>query len=160
MHYPTWSDGIFITEAGLGFDFNNRMYLSTVASIDPTKYYRTNLLGGSISFDIDLSKTGCGCITAFYVVGMPAVDNFGDPFKYCDAAQRSGYFCPEFDLMEANKYSFRANAHRCDAPSSTGAFTNCDRDGQCSVDVLLNESKNDFGPGWFYTINTMAAFTV
>lgn len=62
------------------------MYLSTVDRIDTTKYFKVNLLGGSVSFDIDLSRSGCGCLTALYTIGMPAVDNLWDPFKYCDAA--------------------------------------------------------------------------
>lgn len=56
------------------------MYLSTVERTDPSKYFKVNLLGGSLSFDIDLSKSGCGCLTALYAVMMPAGDNNSDPF--------------------------------------------------------------------------------
>ena len=62
------------------------MYLSTVDAVDPSKYYMANLLGGSISFDVDLSKSGCGCLTALYTIRMPAKANTNDPFQYCDAA--------------------------------------------------------------------------
>ena len=62
--------------------------------------------------------------------------------------------------MEANKYAFRATAHRCDPPGPTGAYTTCDREGYCAVDVLLNKLGNDFGPGSEYTINTENGFTV
>ena len=62
----------------LSFDYNNRMYLSTVESADPTKYFKVNLLGGSISFDVDISKSGCGCLTALYTVAMPAKENSWD----------------------------------------------------------------------------------
>lgn len=81
---PNWSSA---TTSGnqVSFDFNNRIYLSTVDSLDTTKYLKANLLGGQVYYDVDLSKAGCGCITAFYFVPMPAVDNVVDTFKYCDA---------------------------------------------------------------------------
>ena len=61
------------------------MYLSTVDDLDTSKYFRANLLGGRIKYDVDVSKAGCGCVTALYTVLMPAVDNVSDPNKYCDA---------------------------------------------------------------------------
>ena len=62
--------------------------------------------------------------------------------------------------MEANRHAYRATAHRCDAPSSNGVFKSCDHNGQCSVDVLLNNVDDDFGPGESYTINTEKVFNV
>ena len=113
MHYPEWSEDIITDDASLTFDFNNRMYLSTSSALDTTKYFTVNLLGGSVNFDIDLSNAGCGCLTALYTVAMPAVDNSWDLFKYCDGAGVGGSICPEFDLMEANRFAYRATAHRC-----------------------------------------------
>lgn len=137
--YPDWTNKIETNDRSVTFDFNNRMYLSTVDYIDPAKYFKINLLGGSLSFDVDLSKSGCGCLTSLYAIMMPAMDNVGDKFKYCDAGNEDGHFCPEFDLMEANKHAFRTTAHRCDAPDSNGVYTNCDHNGQCAIDVLENE---------------------
>ena len=127
--YPDWSDDIVTDDKTLSFDYNNRMYLSKMEGVDPSQLFKANLLDGFISFDVDLSKSGCGCLTALYTVTMPAKDNLHDPFKYCDAAQVGGHFCPEFDLMEANKFAYRATAHRCNAPTSSGAFEDCDRAG-------------------------------
>merc|ERR1712223_1671658 len=84
--------------------------------LSTSKLFRANLLGGSIKYNVDLSQAGCGCVTAFYTVLMPAVDNTSDPFKYCDANKVGGHWCPEFDIMEANKYAFKAIGHTCDAP--------------------------------------------
>ena len=57
---------------------------------DPHDILRVKLLGGSIEYDMDLSKTECGCDAAIYLVGLPAVNKDGslnntDGFWYCDA---------------------------------------------------------------------------
>jgi len=51
------------------------MYLSTVDYVDPSKYFKVNLLGTTLKYEVDLSLAGCGCITALYTVLMPGVDN-------------------------------------------------------------------------------------
>jgi hypothetical protein len=66
------------------------MYLATSReedseSVDPTKYFKPNMLGGSMEYDINLSQVGCGCVTALYTILMPSVDENVDPWKYCDA---------------------------------------------------------------------------
>lgn len=86
----------------LGFDYNNRLYLSTQQEFDATKYFTPNMLGGSLEYDVDLSEVGCGCVAALYTILMPSVEDNEDPFKYCDANQVGGHWCPEFDIMEAN----------------------------------------------------------
>ena len=94
VQHPIWTSEITTDKNSLSFDYNNRMYLSTVDSVDPRKYFKINLLGGSVSFDVDLSKSGCGCLTAFYTIGMPAIDNRIDPFMYCDSRLTGGHYCP------------------------------------------------------------------
>ena len=100
----------------------------------PDDILKGHLLGGSIEYDMDLSKTECGCDTAIYLVGLPAVNKDGslnntDGFWYCDAQAVGGSFCPEFDIMEANKYAFHVTGHKCDAPDASGIYNNCDRSG-------------------------------
>ncbi len=90
------------------------MYLSLSPEIDTDNYFTPDMLGGYLEYDVDLSNVGCGCITAIYGINMPAVDNLTDPFKYCDANRVGGHWCPEFDIMEANKYAYRGTAHKCD----------------------------------------------
>lgn len=146
VHTPSWSEAN-VTGDSLSFRFNSRMYLSKSPEIDTANYFTPDLLGGFLTYDIDLSKVGCGCITALYGINMPAVDNTSDPFKYCDANQVGGHWCPEFDIMEANKYAYRGTAHKCETPDASGIFPSCDRSGQCSVDVLTNDAEFDYGPG-------------
>ena len=94
---------------------------------------------------MDLSKTECGCDTAIYLVGLPAVNKDGslnntDGFWYCDAQAVGGSFCPEFDIMEANKYAFRSTIHTCDDPDEKGFVKDCERGGFCPLDQF-NQKK-------------------
>jgi hypothetical protein len=58
-------------------DFNGRAYFSTSQSWDPNAYFKPNLLGGSMEYDVDLSQAGCGCNAAFYMIGMPGIGEDG-----------------------------------------------------------------------------------
>ena len=86
--------------------------LSETNYLDPEGWYRPNVLGGSVSFNVDLSGQQCGCNAAFYQVRMPGKDQNGNYVTggqgdyYCDANQVGGTFCPEFDIMEADMYSY------------------------------------------------------
>lgn len=50
----------------------DRAYLSWAPEPEPYSYFKPNLLGGYMSYDIDLSEMPCGCITALYQTMMPA----------------------------------------------------------------------------------------
>ena len=87
---------------------------------------------------------------------MPAEANSSDPFKYCDAASVGGYMCPEFDMMEANKYAWRTTSHKCDSSGSN--YSNCDRNGTCSTDILTDQPSGVFAPGSSSGIDTTRPF--
>lgn len=118
------------------------------------------MLGGSLEYDVNLSEVGCGCVTALYTILMPAVDYADDDFGYCDANNVDGHWCPEFDIMEANMYSYRATGHTCDTPNADGVYDNCDRDGQCHVDVLSDLGASFFAPDSTAGIDTNQEFHV
>lgn len=61
--------------------------------------------------------------------------------------------------MEANKYAYRAVGHTCDAPTN-GIYSNCDRSGQCSVDVHENDLIGEYSPGSDSGIDTNKEFHV
>ena len=72
---------------------NGRGYIAETPYMvaDDPKYFKPNLLGGSVEWDIDLSNHECGCIAAWYLVKMPGKDASGniwmdtDDYGYCDA---------------------------------------------------------------------------
>ena len=73
MQYPEyWAEAAVYDGTEIGFDYNNRMYLSTSPTLDTSAYFKPDILGGSLEFDVDLSQSGCGCLTALYAIVMPA----------------------------------------------------------------------------------------
>jgi len=148
--------------------FNARTYFSTSETWDPNTYFKPNLLGGSMEYDVNLSEVTCGCNAALYLVGMPGVGSDGMPFvsgdgmHYCDANRVDGNYCPEFDIMEANNIAYRAIEHVCDAPDENGFYDSCDHTGQCYVDVILDYPASDkvYGPGSEFDINTNNEFHI
>lgn len=78
---------------------------------------------------------------------------------YCDAAKVGGNYCPEFDIMEANSWAYRATSHSCNARGD-GYFDWCDSDGTCDVDVLIGHPETAYGPGDQYDINTKKEFHI
>ena len=144
---------------------NGRGYVSTTPSLDyqTDQYFKANLLGGSIEWDVDLSDHECGCIAAFYTVSMPGKDQNGDywwstdGWGYCDANQVDGNWCPEFDLMEANKWSWATTAHKCDDPTAEGKYWYCDQGG-LGLNIVDQFDWDTYGPGSQYKINTDLEF--
>ena len=96
----TASNHITITHPGRAYIANH-----DASSIQYNMFYRPNLLGGNIIYDVDLTKSKCSCNAALYLVAMPGYNSKGqpDPGKsleyYCDASGLSGNKCPEIDIM-------------------------------------------------------------
>ena len=140
-----------------------RVYLgdSSSGNITTDSYYQMPLLGKRLTYDVDLSKVGCSCNGALYFVQMPAYNSNQKPEPgkdgeyYCDANQVGGTYCPEMDVMEANKFAMASTAHTCDyhAPHY---YSSCDHGG-CGTNVL-DDNKSEFGPG--KPIDTNKPFTL
>jgi hypothetical protein len=124
-------------------NMNNRGFLMNdpVFDVSNPNFYKPNLLGGSIEWDVNVGEFECGCLNTFYTVSMPGKDYSGklnpvnDHFFYCDANVAES-LCPEFDLMEANKYGFATTPHTCNAPSAVGHYDYCDGAGQCNLNIV------------------------
>ena len=152
--------------ADLAVPANGRGYITKSPTLSQTtpEYWMPNLLGGSVEWDIDLSNHECGCIAAWYTVRMPGKDESGnlwmdtDGYGYCDANQVDGNWCPEMDIMEANKYSWATTPHKCDNPSAQGHYYYCDQGGTGQQNIYDKLPWNAYGPGQDYTINTDLPF--
>jgi len=133
---------------------------------EPKEFFQFKLLDRTLSYTVDLSKVGCGCNLALYMVQAPGLDIAGDPSVgeceddspyYCDANKVCGQWCPEMDIMEANIKAFQATPHSCDAPTSTGHYNNCDRNG-CAAST--RNIPYSYGPGGANQIDTTKPFDV
>jgi len=138
---------------------NGRAVLIESPSMDPSQFYKPNLLGGSVEYDVDLSESNCGCIAAFYLISAPGKDSNGnywntDGYYYCDANQVAGNFCPEWDIMEANQWATQTTPHSCDSPTNKGFYTNCNRGGDCWLNNVNMLDYSDYGPGSNFKIDT------
>ena len=140
-----------------------RVYLGNEGSgeLSPNAFYQASLLGKRLKFDVDLSQVGCSCNGALYAVSMPAYNSGQRPSPgstgeyYCDANNVGGSYCPEMDIMEANKYAMASTAHTCQY-SPPHYYSYCDHGG-CGKNVL-DACYGQFGPG--KTIDTNKPFTL
>ena len=157
-----WSKDVQADGASVTYEHNQRMYLSTVNKVDTAAYFKPDLLGGSMEFDLDLSQVGCNCVVGLYGVRMPAVDNTDDKFGYCGANQDKvgGSLCPEFDMLEGNSFGIHTTAHSCEAPSAEGVYSACTGSGQCTVDAILDEGESSYGGSADKTIDTQKPFNM
>mmetsp|Transcript_151514 Transcript_151514/g.385176 ORF Transcript_151514/g.385176 Transcript_151514/m.385176 type:complete len:765 (+) Transcript_151514:39-2333(+) len=129
---------------------------------DPEHIKQLSLLGATISFTADLSRVGCACNLAVYLVSAPARAVSGKPNPgrgdyYCDANKVGGQWCPEVDLMEANNHAFQATPHKCDVPAGDHHYNNCDRGG-CAQNT--RDIGKAYGVGKEFTIDTRHPFRV
>jgi len=129
-----------------------RFYLANTcaSAFGPTVFSAVKLLGGSITFTVDVSKLGCGLNAAFYLVSMPAGSAGSNGDYYCDANAVGGTACSEMDLFEANRHAIQITPHRCSGGS-------CDGNGCARNTQSINKG---FGPDSTFTINSASAFTV
>jgi len=158
-----------ITPAGNTLTVNHYSGISLTTSCtdhwDPHAFTTVNLLGKTLSFEVDLSKVGCACNLAFYLTKEPAMSPAGEPSEgscdyspyYCDANQVCGQWCPELDIMEANSHTFQSTPHKCD-PSNDASYYNCDRGGAAMN--IRSMGNNVYGPGAQYRIDTTRPFEV
>jgi len=72
---------------------NYRAFIAETPTLDleNPQYFKPNMLGGSVEWDLDLSNVECGCLATFYMIKVPGLDASGniwmdtDGYGYCDA---------------------------------------------------------------------------
>jgi len=129
---------------------NNSLWVRQWESLDESSIWKPmNSLGGSFSFDVDVSSQESGCVAGVYLVdtddmSCAEVDQYGVPQ------------CKSIDLMQANLYGFETKANPC----TNGT---CDAVSQCIVGMQEQGWKeygyDAYGPGGFL-IDTNAKFNV
>mmetsp|Transcript_89375 Transcript_89375/g.252218 ORF Transcript_89375/g.252218 Transcript_89375/m.252218 type:complete len:628 (+) Transcript_89375:32-1915(+) len=159
-------DGVAISGGKMVVSHNSGISItaSCVDGWDPNGFMHFPMLGRTLTYTADLSKVGCGCNLAVYLISEPALDVTGKPTTgtcsyspyYCDANMVCGQWCPELDIMEANRMTLQATPHKCDV-SGSPMFNSCDRSG---LGRNTKEVANSFGVGAEHTIDTSLPFEV
>jgi len=158
------SNGVNVGSTQLQNKHGKRVYYTQKCQqlFDPTVFKPFYVLDKTLSFKTDVSSISCGCNAAFILVSMPAYNQNQQPDPtncndyYCDANDVCGVWCPEMDLMEANRAAFAVTPHICDKPQGKW-FPHCDTSG-CSLNT--KNMGNSYGLGSSYTINTQFPFNV
>lgn len=143
-----------------------RGFLATRETDDymPSMWFNFTLLNKELSYDVDLSKVGCGCNAALFFASMPGYSPDGtvsrgvdqNPF-YCDANKIGGVWCWEHDTIEANKYNVQTAPHTCD--NAPGQYIGvCDKRG-CASNAY-SENERGLCPHETCTIDTRKPFRI
>ena len=117
---------------------NNAIFLKNSMGDDLiSDMFKPYLRGGSISYEVDLSKNDCGCVAGVYLVKTSA--ECGQSPQEGGAPQ-----CPTIDIMQANPYGFNVQAHPCNGGS-------CDAISQCDLNMKMDGvekyGEGAYGPG-------------
>jgi len=157
-------EGTIVGGSQLKIKHGYRLYYTQKCqqNYDPTVFKPFYVLGKTLSFKTDVSSIGCGCNAAFILVSIPAYNQSQQPDPtmcndyYCDADHVCDHWCPEMDLMEANRAAIAVTPHKCDPPQGKW-YPSCDHHG-CSLNTKV--MGNSYGYGSTYTINTQYPFNV
>ena len=149
---------------GLKVQGNNRLYAiqsfpETPGDWGSFEYLRLPLLNRQLQFDVDLSKVGCGCNAAVYLVAMPERPNEYNP-AYCDIAGVGGNdACLEIDMLEGNGKALQATLHTTYTRGWDGK--SCNADGCVANIGKTAETQRLYGPRpGPHGVNSSKPFTV
>jgi len=154
---PDWAaDTIQVHDNGFTMTGNSRLYLGTRAEDGwhEDMYWQVPLMDRHFTYTVDLSGVGCNCYAAAYFVSMPGSNPGYEGDYYCDANHGNDAWCPEYDLLEGNKWTIVSTLHICN--SEEGAWVNCDRGG-CATSAYYQDPSM-MCPEDRCTINTNKPF--
>jgi len=160
----TDATGVSISGSKLTIKHNNGADFTQECAnnFSPNSFRPFYLLDKTFSFTADVSSVGCGCNAALYLSKMPAYNENQQPDPtswgnyYCDANNVSGEWCPEMDIMEANRAGMGITPHKCDPPTGKH-YSHCDGTG-CSL--RTKDIAGAYGYGANFKINTNFPFNV
>ena len=89
------------------------------------------MLGGSVSFKVDLSGLDCGCVTQFANKLLPAMAADGSlanesKLYFCGNSSLLSNFCPSWNAFAANPWGAETRSNHCGDPNSWGHYATCD----------------------------------
>ena len=87
----------------------------------PSIEFKTlDLRGKSLRWTTDISRVGCACNAALYLVSMAAAGQ-GDGSGYCDINGDGAGYCLEVDLLEGNRKAIQTTLHTQKGKDTDGA---------------------------------------
>ena len=122
---------------------HNRAFILESAVEHVEEAYMHPYLGGTVSFDVDVSDVTCGCRAGVYLTTLDDSACTWDP--YTDGAPR----CSTLDLMEAHRSGFSSRTQACSGESCS-SYNTCE----------ASAGASDFGPGSAYAIDTESPYSV
>mmetsp|Transcript_123670 Transcript_123670/g.276241 ORF Transcript_123670/g.276241 Transcript_123670/m.276241 type:complete len:646 (-) Transcript_123670:81-2018(-) len=153
-------DGLMpIVEGAIVPHMGGRAYFAntcTAGHYDHKQYLALNLLGKTMSFTTDMSKSGCGCNAALYLVSMAQNTHPSECNDYyCDANNVCGESCAEIDIQEANMYAWHSTLHSWSDRAGKGSGFG----GGNGWEGPRDWAAEDYAPGG-RCIDTMSPFDV
>jgi hypothetical protein len=127
---------------------NNRAFILDFPYDDETYWaYDHYFLGGSMSYDVDVSQVSCDRAAGLFLVQVDDDECSWGPQPRDYAPQ-----CASIDVMTANRHGFTVEAHPCE-------FGQCDNESLCTR-RFSDEDFWNYGYGTDFKINTAEAFNV
>ena len=123
-------------------DNNRAFFLYSELESTDTAYYHP-YLGGSVTFDVDVSDVGCGCRAGVYLTTLNEDTCTWDPYLDSEPA------CSTIEIMEASAWNFSSRTSPCE-------YGLCPEEDSCSAAT----TGTDIGPGITYTIDSSRSFSV
>mmetsp|Transcript_7093 Transcript_7093/g.20194 ORF Transcript_7093/g.20194 Transcript_7093/m.20194 type:complete len:302 (-) Transcript_7093:74-979(-) len=128
-------------------DMWGRAYMAdacTPGEYNNSDYLALRLLGKRLTYTTDVSRAGCGCNAALYLVSMRQNDDESGCFDYyCDANNVCGVRCVEIDIQESNKHAWHSTLHTAD----DGAGVSAGYGGEVSNNSSYAFGPEAYGPG-------------
>ena len=81
---------------------NNSVFIKKSQSADTSAHYKPSLVGGSVSYSMNVSGIDCGCVSGLYLVQTGADCN--------EDALTGAPTCPVIKVMQANNSGFNLSA--------------------------------------------------
>ncbi len=81
---------------------NKSVFMKKENSAETSAMYKPNLVGGSVSYGMNVKDIDCGCVSGLYLVKTSEECN--------EDARTENPVCPTIEVMQANKNGFNVSA--------------------------------------------------